>query len=32
MTSGRKQTAEHIFKLSSSGKYRCIYCNHEASS
>ena len=26
----RKQT-EHIFKLSSSGKYRCIYCNQEAS-
>ena len=22
---------EHIFKLSSSGKYRCIYCNQEAS-
>ncbi len=22
---------EHIFKLSSGGKYRCIYCNQEAS-
>ncbi|MFR1591892.1 MAG: hypothetical protein ACLSUH_16245 [Ruminococcus sp.] len=22
---------EHVFELSSSGKYRCIYCNQEAS-